>query len=78
MEVKLKERLQESGPYGIIKNVEALYQRIVRRFSVRAPEAAVVSSTPYDTKAYEGQMVEVDLKISQALAEAQRMRNRVI
>jgi len=79
MEVKLKERLRGHGPYGMIKNVEVMYQRISKMFSAKAPGATVAGSIPYEvSEACKAQMLEFERKRSQALAEAQRMRNRMI
>ena len=73
MEVKLKERLQRNGLYGMIKNVEAIYQRITKKFPVKTSGVAVASPTPYEiSEACKAQQLEVELKRSKALTEAKR------
>ena len=77
MGTKLKERLKGNGLFGMIKNVEALYQRVTKKISVKASGVATASSTPYETsEAYKAHMLEVELKRSQALAEARRQNLR--
>ena len=73
METKLEEGLRGNGLFGTIKNVEVLCQRIAKKFSVKASEVAATSLTPYGiSEAQKTHMLEVELKRSQALAEAQR------
>lgn len=73
METKVKEKLKGNGLFGMIKNVEVLYQRITKKFSVKASEVAATSFTPYEiSEAQKAHMLEVELRRSQALAEAQR------
>ena len=73
METKLKERMKGNGLFGMIKNVEVLYQRITKKFSVKTSEVAATSFTPYEiSEVQTANMLEVELRRSQALAEAQR------
>jgi hypothetical protein len=77
METKLEERLRGNGLFGMIKNVEVLYQRITKKFSVKASEVARTSFTPYEiSEAQKAHVVGVELRRSQALAEAQRQNLR--
>ena len=71
----MKERLKGNGLYGMIKNIEGIYQRITKKFSVKASGVAVTSSTLYEiSEVHKAHMLEVELKRSQALAEAHRVR----
>lgn len=73
METKLKERLMGNGLFGMIKNVEVLYQRVTKKILVKASGVATTSSTPYEiSEAHKAHMLEVEYKRSQALAEAHR------
>jgi hypothetical protein len=73
METKLKERMKGNGLFGTIKNFEVLYQRVTKKFSVKSSEVAMTSFTPYEiSEAQKANMLEVELRRSQALAEAQR------
>jgi len=73
MEVKLKEKLQGKGLYGMVKNVEAFYQRITKKISVKASVVTAASPTPYEiSEAQKAHQLEVERKRSQALEEAQR------
>ena len=77
METKLKERMKGNGLFGMIKNVEVLYQRISKKFSVKASEVASTSFTPYEiSEAQKANMLEIELRRSQAFAEAQRQSLR--
>jgi hypothetical protein len=77
METKLKEKLKVNSLFGRIKNVEVLYQRVTKKISMKASEVAIASSTPYETsEAHKAHMLEVELKRSQALAEARRQNLR--
>jgi hypothetical protein len=68
MEVKLKEKVQGNGLYGIIENVEAFYQRITKKILVKASGATTASPTPYEiSEAYRAHQLEVERKRSQAL-----------
>jgi hypothetical protein len=73
METKLEERLRGNGLFGMIKNVEVLCQGIAKKFSVKASKVAATSLTPYEiSETQKTHMLEVELRRSQALAEAQR------
>jgi hypothetical protein len=73
METKLKERSKGNGPFGMIKNFEVLFQRANRKFSVKASEVATASFTPYEkSEVHKANMLEIEFRRSQALAEAQR------
>jgi hypothetical protein len=73
MEVKLKERLQVKGFYGMIKDVEAIYHRITKKITVNASGVTVASPTPYEiSEAYKIHQMEVERKRSQAMQEVQR------
>ena len=77
METKLKERLKENGLFGMIKNVEVLYQRVTKKISVKDSGVATASSTSYETsEAYKAHMLEVELRRSKALEEAHRQTAR--
>ena len=77
MEIKLKERLKGNGLFGMIKNIEVLYQRVTKKISMKTSEVAIASSTSYETsEAYKAHMMEVEFKRSQALAEARRQNLR--
>ncbi|MDH5690692.1 MAG: hypothetical protein OEY81_04630 [Candidatus Bathyarchaeota archaeon] len=77
METKLKEKLIGNGIFGMIKNVEVLYQRITKKFSVKASEVAPTNFTPYEiSEVYKAHIVGVEFSRSQALAEAQRQSLR--
>jgi len=73
MEVKLKARLQRSGLYGMVKNVEAFYQRITKKILVKASGVTAASPTPYEiSEAYKAHQLEVERKRSQALSARMR------
>lgn len=73
MEVKLKDRLQRNGLFGMIKNVETFYQRITKKISVKASGVTAASPTLYEiSEAYKTHQIEVERKRSQALQEVQR------
>jgi uncharacterized protein HemY len=73
METKLRERLKGNGLTGMIKNVEGIYQRVTKKISMRASEAATASPVPYETsEAHKAHMLEVEFRRSQALADARR------
>jgi hypothetical protein len=77
METKLKERLKGNSPFGMIKNVEALYQRVTKKLSLKASEVGMTNSTPYEMpEVHKSHMLEVELRRSQALAQAQRQNLR--
>ncbi len=77
METKLKERLKVNSLFGMIKNVEVLYQRIIKKFSVEASEVVATSFTPYEiSEARKANMLEIELRRSQALEEARRQNLR--
>jgi len=67
MEVKLKEKLQKNGLRGTIKNVDAVYQRITKKISVKASGVATASPTPYEiSEECKAHQMEVERKRSQA------------
>ncbi len=73
MEVKLKEKLQKNGLYGMIKDAEAIYQKIAKKLSVKASVVSAASPTPYEiSEAHKAHQLEVERKRSQALEETQR------
>ncbi len=73
METKLREKLKVNSLFGMIKNVEVLYQRVTKKISMKASEVAIGSSTLYETsEAHKAHMLEVEFKRSQALTEARR------
>jgi len=73
MEVKLKEKLQKNGLNGIVKNVEAIYQRITKKTPVKASGVTVAGPTPYEiSEAYKAHQMEVERKRSKALEEVKR------
>ena len=77
METKFEERLRGNGLFGMIKNVGVRCQRIAKKFSVKTSEVAAISLTPYEiSEAQKAHMLEVELRRSQALAEAQRQSLR--
>jgi hypothetical protein len=79
METKVKEKLKGNGLFGMIKNVEVLYQRVTKKISTKASGVAIASSTPYETsEAHNAHMLEVEFRRSQALEEAccQNLRPR--
>ena len=77
MEMKLKEKLKGNGLFGMIKNVEVLYQRVTKKISIRTSEIAIASPTPYETsEAHKAHMLEVEFRRSQALTEARRQNLR--
>jgi len=77
METKLKEKLKGNSLFGMIKNVEVLYQRVAKKISMKASEVAIASSTSYETsEAYKAHMLEVEFRRSQALTEARRQNLR--
>ncbi|MDH5390308.1 MAG: hypothetical protein OEX10_04060 [Candidatus Bathyarchaeota archaeon] len=77
METKLKERLKVNSLFGMIKNVEVLYQRIAKKFSVKASEVAIASFTPYEiSEVHKANMLEIEFRRSQALEEARRQNLR--
>jgi len=77
METKLKERLKGNGLFRMIKNAEALYQRVTKKISVKASGVARTSFTPYEiSEMHKAHMLEVEFKRSYALAEAQRQKLR--
>ena len=75
METKLKERLKGNGLFGMIENIETIYQRITKKISVKTSGAP--TATPYEvSEVHKAHMLEVELKRSQALAEAHRQNLR--
>lgn len=77
MGTKLKERPKGNGLYGMVKNIEGIYQRITKKFSVKASGVAVANFTPYEiSEVHKAHMLEVELKRSRALAEAYRQTIR--
>jgi uracil phosphoribosyltransferase len=73
METKLKERMRGNGLFGMNKNFEVLYQRATKKISVKTSEVATPSFTPYEiSELQKAHIVGVELRRSQALAEAQR------
>ena len=77
MEAKLKERSKGNGLFGRIKNIEAFYQKVTKKISMKAPEVANLSYAPYETsEGHKAHIAEVELRRSQALAEAQRQNLR--
>lgn len=73
MEVKLKEKLQRKSLHGMVKNAEAIYQRITKKISVKASAVTAASPTPYEiSEAQKAHQLEVERKRSQALEDAQR------
>jgi hypothetical protein len=77
METKMKERLKGNGQFGMLRKVEALYQRVTKKLSVKASEVATTSSTPYEiSKVYKTHTMAVELRRSQALTAAQRQNLR--
>lgn len=68
MEVKPKQRSQRNGLYGMIKNVEAFYQRITKKIPMKASGITAASPTPYKIlEAYKAHQLEVERKRSLAL-----------
>jgi len=77
MSTKLKERLNVNSLFGMIKNVEVLYQRIAKKLSVEASVVSVVSPTPYEiSEPCKAHQLEVERKRSQASAHAHAFRAR--
>ena len=71
MEVKLKDRLKGTG-LGMMKSVEAFYQRITKKLTIEALEVPAASSIPYEvSEAYRAHL-EMEQEQSQALVEAHR------
>ena len=78
METKLKERMKGNGLFGTIKNFEVLYQRVTKKFSVKTSEVATAGFTTYKTsEIHKFNMLEIELRRAQALAEAQRQGLRL-
>lgn len=48
METKFKDKVKGSNLYGMLKSVEAGYQRVTGKFLFRASEAAATSFTPHE------------------------------
>ena len=77
METKMKDRLHENSLYGIIKNIGTIYQRITKKFSAKASGVATTNFTPYEaSEAFKTNMVSVEFRRAQALAEAKRQNLR--
>lgn len=77
METKLKKRLKENGLFGMINNIEALYQRVTKKILVKASGVATASSNPYEiSDAHKAHMLEVEIRRSKALEEARRQTAR--
>jgi len=76
METKLKDRLIGKGLSGMIKNVEAIYQRITK-ISVKASRVDVVGFSQRETsKEYQAHLAEVQCEQAQALAETRNGLSR--
>ena len=79
MELKLKDRLLKKGQFETVNSTEKIYQKIDRRTSERASHLTNLGFIPYEnTKGYRTDMIELEHARAQALAEAQRMRSRII
>ena len=77
METKMKDRLHETSLYGIMKNIETFYQRIAGKFSAKVSGVATTDSAPYEaSKAFKANMVNVEFRRAQTLAETQRQNLR--
>jgi ribosomal protein S18 len=74
MEINAKKALLESRLYGLIKNFEILH-RIISEKTPMKTSRVTTESYPYQlSKAYRKQNLEINIKISQALADAHRKR----
>ncbi len=78
MEVRIKDMLQEHGLHGIMKNSGAIFQRMLTRFSTKTPEIAPREYSYETSETYKSQMLKAEHRISQAWADAERMRSRMI
>lgn len=77
MEIKLKKWLHGNDPLGIINGIEGFFKRSTK-FSIKASEAVGVNLTSYQASEESvNQVMEIDRQRTQALIEAQRMRNRM-
>ena len=79
MELQLKDRLLRRGRFEIISNIEKTVLKITRRFSSRSSDLTNIGLIPYETtKEYRTNMIELEYKKAQALAETYVIRNRMI
>jgi len=78
MEVRIKDRLRGHGLHGIIKNSGAIFQRMLTRFSTKTPEIAPGECSYETSETYKSQVLKAEHRISQAWADAERMRSRMI
>jgi len=78
MEVRIKDRLQGHGLHGIIKNSGAIFQRMLARFSIKTPETAPREYSYETSETYKSQVLKAEHGISQAWADAERLRSRMI
>lgn len=77
METKLKEKAKKNSLFGTIKNIDPLYRRITKKFFVKTSDVAAASSAPHGaTKALKANMLIVECKRSQTLADARRQNLR--
>lgn len=73
METKFKERLTGNSLFGIIKNAKGFYQRITKKFSLKASEVGIANFTHYDRpEVHKFHILEVEVRRAKALAEARR------
>lgn len=78
MEVRIKDMLQEHGLHGIMKNSGAIFQRMLTRFSTKTPEISPREYSYETSETYKSQVLKAEHRISQAWADAERMRSRMI
>jgi len=76
MEIKFKDRLKGTGLYGMIKNAEAVYQRVTSKFAA-VSGGTVAGFAPHEAaEAERAHLLEVERKRSQGSAEAYRQNPR--
>ena len=71
---KLKEKLlKETGRFGIFRNVEKLYKRLLNKISAKPYGVAIDNAAAYmASKTYHNLLIQVEIRKAQALAEAHR------
>jgi len=79
MEIKTKDKLLLKGRFGAIKKIEAMYQMISKKLYVKGSDLSDLESIPCEiTQQCRSDALEFERRQAQAMADAQRMRNRMI
>jgi len=79
MEIKTKDKLLLKGRFGAIKKIEAMYQMISKKLYIKGSDLSDLESIPCEiTQQCRSDALAFERRQAQAMADAQRMRNRMI